>query len=206
MKTESEGGLKKVLTTTLVSVVLSPIGVALGWYLSHELARPRLQLEFVDPAYHMGTATLSGPAVERLRRNRDLVSRLRNILAMNNAPMECRRWLDGEDWDTSCHGVVADASIGLRDNLHLGQLRIHVRQLRARLCDAHFRRGHILLLRFSRAVGAFRVSGRNDPALQQILLALRLVAQENQLRFLRIGVVHGGVDLSGGKITPRSQL
>jgi len=35
MKTESEGGLKKVLTTTLVSVVLSPIGVALGWYLSH---------------------------------------------------------------------------------------------------------------------------------------------------------------------------
>jgi hypothetical protein len=120
MKTESEGGLKKVLTTTLVSVVLSPIGVALGWYLSHELARPRLQLEFVDPAYHMGTATLSGPAVERLRRNRDLVSRLRNILAMNSAPMECRRWLDGEDWDTSCHGVVADASIGLRDNLHLG--------------------------------------------------------------------------------------
>jgi hypothetical protein len=75
-----------------------------------------------------------------------------------------------------------------------------------RLCHAHLRRRHIFLLRFCRAAGALRVSGRNDSAVEQILLTPRIVVQEHQLRVLRVGIVNSRVDLRGCQIAARSQL
>src|SRR4029453_15968408 len=82
-----------------------------------------------------------------------------------------------------------------RDDLHLRQLRIYICQLCTRLCNAHLSRCKILLLRFRRTVGALGVSSRDDSALQQILLTPRVIAQEYQLRFLRVCVVDSRVDL-----------
>ena len=47
---------------------------------------------------------------------------------------------------------------------------------------------------------------RNDLALEQILLADRVIAHELELRGLGIGVVAGAVDLRRGQITPRVQF
>ena len=56
------------------------------------------------------------------------------------------------------------------------------------------------------AVCAFGIIRGNDFALKQILLTPRVVAQEFQLRLLRISVVNRGVNLCGGKIAACSQF
>ena len=59
---------------------------------------------------------------------------------------------------------------------------------------------------FASAVCTLCVTRRNDFALEQILLTPRIVAQEFQLRLLRISVVNRGINLCGGKIAARSQF
>ena len=39
MSTDKEAGWRKAVIATLISVVLSPIGIGFGWYLSYLLAR-----------------------------------------------------------------------------------------------------------------------------------------------------------------------
>jgi hypothetical protein len=59
---------------------------------------------------------------------------------------------------------------------------------------------------FSCAAGALRVGGRNDPAVEQILLTPRIIVQEYQLRVLRVGIVDSRVDLRRRKIAACTQL
>jgi hypothetical protein len=96
--------------------------------------------------------------------------------------------------------------IGWRNHLHLRKLCVNVGKLCARLRYAHLGRRDIFLLRFRCTVGALCISSRNNPALEQILLAPRVIAQKHPLRFLRVGIVNSRVDLRSGEIAARSQL
>lgn len=117
MKLGDESGWQKALIATLISVVLSPIGVGLGWYLSHMLARAKLQVEYVEPIYVVEMPEFDAAILDKLRANRDVTSRLRDVLARNNAKTDCRRWLDVEVWNSDCLAVIADAARGVRDIL-----------------------------------------------------------------------------------------
>jgi hypothetical protein len=115
MKSGDEGGLQKVLIATVISVLLNPVGVGLGWYLSHVLERPKLQVEYVNPIYEVEMPAFDGGLMDSLRANRDVVSRLREVLARNNANTDCRRWLDGATWNGDCLAIVSDSARGVRD-------------------------------------------------------------------------------------------
>ena len=101
------------------------------------------------------------------------------------------------------HAEHLQNGIARRNHLHFGKLRIDVGKLGPRLGHAHFSGRQIFVLRFGRAVRALGIIGGDHFALEQILLPLRVVAQELQLRILCIGVVNCGINLRFGKIAAR---
>jgi len=111
----------------------------------------------------------------------------------------------GEDV-ANFHAEHFQNGIGRRNHLHLGDLRVDVSKLGARLGHAHPGGFHVFLLRFRRADRALSVIWGDDFAFEQIRLTFRIVAQEIELRLLRIGIVNGGIDLRRGQIAPRLQL
>jgi hypothetical protein len=117
MPTDKEAGWRKAVIATLISVVLSPIGIGFGWYLSHLLARPKLQLEYIEWDYLVEPLKPSADVVDTVRKNRDVAAGLREILARNDTLPECRRWLDGAAWNSECLSVVSDSVMGVHDAL-----------------------------------------------------------------------------------------
>lgn len=105
---------KNAVIATMISVVLSPIGVALGWLLSHYLQAPRMKIEYVNTTAFTEHHVWTPGVLKRLRNNRGLVASLRDqireIHPSGEGVAECTRWIDDEGlWSDDCIPFVLDA-------------------------------------------------------------------------------------------------
>ena len=115
--TREESTARKALIATLVSILLSPLSVVLGFFLGHTLQNPRLTIEDVSQSYHMVNHNLSDGLMKELVAQPLLVTQLRDMLGRNLNNQEqssCIDWLDGEPWRDTCTRDVLRAARTLK--------------------------------------------------------------------------------------------
>lgn len=103
---------KKAFVGGVISLLLSPAYVLLGYWLNHYLAAPRLELQYATPVVIIENAKLDWDAVAALRSNSVLAANLRmnlvNIGLYRNRPT-CAEWLDANQWNDDCRDDVRTA-------------------------------------------------------------------------------------------------
>ncbi len=105
---------KKAFVGGVVSLVLSPLFVLLGYWLNHTLAAPKLRVEYARPVVIVNNAQLDWGAVAELRKNTILAANIRDVLlrigvSRNHQP--CIDWLEHDTWSNDC---AEDAKLALQ--------------------------------------------------------------------------------------------
>jgi hypothetical protein len=108
---------KKAFVTTIISILLSPLSVALGYFLSHSLETPRLNIEYINPTFWYESSTLSSDILASIKANPDLIIRLKESLAMvsHESSDNCTGWLNEQPWSDVCINQALEAANNLLD-------------------------------------------------------------------------------------------
>lgn len=115
----SESTSRKAFITTLVSILLSPLSVALGFYLNHILQKPDLRIDTVDQTFVVESHAIPRDVVKAIASTPILSAQLRESITRleQSSPPQCVDWLDGETWDDDCFAVVSTAAQGLMNSV-----------------------------------------------------------------------------------------
>jgi len=106
----------KAFVNTIITTLLSPLSLLLGFYLGHALQKPHLSIADLSKTYYAESHKLSKDLRSEISSQPLLVSKLRdaltnNALARNEQP--CVDWLDGGEWEDRCTDSVLEAAHGL---------------------------------------------------------------------------------------------
>lgn len=96
---------RKAFVGGLVSLVLSPLFVLLGYWLNHTLAAPKLRLEYATSVVIVENAKLDWDAVALVRQNAIVAASLRDLLlriGISRAHRPCIEWLEKNTWTNDC--------------------------------------------------------------------------------------------------------
>jgi hypothetical protein len=118
--TSEESTSRKAFITTLISIVMSPISVALGFYLNQSLQKPQLRIEGSSQEYSLESHVIPASVTQSIRALPTLSTNLRDVitrLELAQGEIRCVDWLDGKPWKDSCFETVMSAAHGLSDSL-----------------------------------------------------------------------------------------
>ena len=107
---------RKAFVTTIVSILLSPLSVALGFYLNHILQKPQLRVHEVDQSYYSASHSLPDQIVRDLAALPLLSAQIRDVITrteLAKGEIACVDWLDGKPWRDRCFETVLTAARGV---------------------------------------------------------------------------------------------
>jgi hypothetical protein len=111
---ESTG--RKAFITTLVSILLSPLSVALGFYLNHVLQKPQLHVQELGQIYYLESHLLPRNVLSGIQALPLLSAQLRDVITrteLAKGDVTCVDWLDDKPWRDKCFDTVLTAARGI---------------------------------------------------------------------------------------------
>ncbi|MGE8063788.1 hypothetical protein [Pseudomonas sp. NPDC089569] len=115
-----ESTSRKAFITTIISIFLSPISVALGFYLNHSLQKPELFIESIEQTYSLQSHIIPESVISSLHSLPWLEAKIRDVITQKElmkGDATCVDWLDGNPWKDSCFETVIAVSRGLQGSL-----------------------------------------------------------------------------------------
>ncbi|HZF10970.1 MAG TPA: hypothetical protein VFE33_19445 [Thermoanaerobaculia bacterium] len=98
---------RKAFIATLISIALTPVSVALGFFLSHYLQAPKLVPQYVRTTAYSEDSKFDDGVFRKIEADKRLEGQLRQALQLapniNNPEQTCTEWLDDQKaWVDSC--------------------------------------------------------------------------------------------------------
>lgn len=115
-KATAESTSQKAFITTIVSILLSPLSVALGFYLNHALQKPQLRVDTLDKTYYTESRTMPEFIRNSLQALPLLSAQIRDVITrteLAKGEISCVDWLDGKPWRDGCFDTVLTAARGM---------------------------------------------------------------------------------------------
>jgi hypothetical protein len=115
-ETPTESTSRKAFVTTLVSILLSPISVALGFYLNHVLQKPNIRIQDLEQSYFNESHSLPQPIVAAIKAQPTLAAQIRDVIVrteLAKGDISCVDWLDDKPWQDRCFETVSTAASGV---------------------------------------------------------------------------------------------
>jgi hypothetical protein len=109
---------RKILLIQLLTVVLTPISVALTFYLVQHSKAPKPKIQYVTASPGYFVAEPSSSLLNRINDEPGLASDFRKDVREASSTADnsqsCTAWLDGGPWDSDCLAAYKSASNGMR--------------------------------------------------------------------------------------------
>ncbi len=111
----TESTSRRAFITTIVSILLSPLSVVLGFYLNHILQKPDLRIDLVDQEIIVENHVIPEKLVSKLAADHILSEQLRESITRleQTMPPQFVSWIDGEKWNDDCITVVNTGAQGV---------------------------------------------------------------------------------------------
>lgn len=116
-KEKDENSAKKAFVTTLVSIVLSPLSVCLGFYLNDYLQKPKIAVDEISINYYLNKVEIPRSTVEKVKKHLLLVLFFKDDLK-NTSGMDCSEWMKTYKTEFGCLRAINESVEKLRNILN----------------------------------------------------------------------------------------
>jgi hypothetical protein len=109
---------RKALIATVVAIAFNPVSLVAGYFINHSLQAPKLEIQYATPVHGSEAKKIGDHALQLLKKNPRMAAALRSVVFQRAPAGEtpqpiCTAWMDGQEWDDNCRGIISDSMNGI---------------------------------------------------------------------------------------------